>query len=291
MADLVITNTFSAGAKIKASEHNTNWSDVKTWLNNRNQGTDTWTNMKVLGTVANPAEVKSSATSCELDIDCTGSNGTPIVTWRRSGSTLFTVGVDGAASNLLKFGTTSLTTNVAMQIATAGARVQFAAGTQASPGICGLLDTASGLRINASSNMDIITGGTIYMNLASNAITPGTDNSIAIGNTTGPLRYTVVCAVNGTIQTSHSSTKTNIETFLAPDEVEVPEAIVFNRPEDKHSSRQLGFLADNLPEECFAVIDDQGTRSKTDVYTSGVIGLLCAKQKKNEARLAALEAR
>src|SRR4051812_37222226 len=100
MANLIITNTFSSNTSISSSQVNTNYTDIKTWLNNRDNATDYWLNMKVSGTASNPAEIKSSSTSCELDLDCTGSNGTPILTWRRSGSTLYTAGVDGAASNL-----------------------------------------------------------------------------------------------------------------------------------------------------------------------------------------------
>lgn len=43
MATLTITNTLVAGAKVKASDHNTNYSDISTWLNNLYNGTTTWT--------------------------------------------------------------------------------------------------------------------------------------------------------------------------------------------------------------------------------------------------------
>lgn len=43
MSDLSVTYpSFSPGAKVKASEHNTNNSDITTWLNARNQGTSGW---------------------------------------------------------------------------------------------------------------------------------------------------------------------------------------------------------------------------------------------------------
>lgn len=70
MANLVITNTFVAGAKIKASEHNTNWSDVRTWLNNRDNASDSWLNVKCsgiitgsAGTVGAPSLTLSDATT------------------------------------------------------------------------------------------------------------------------------------------------------------------------------------------------------------------------------------
>lgn len=42
MASLAITNTLSNGATILASEHNTNYSDIVTYVNNRNAGSSTW---------------------------------------------------------------------------------------------------------------------------------------------------------------------------------------------------------------------------------------------------------
>lgn len=120
MANLTITNTFASQTTISSSQVNQNYTDIKTWLNNRDNATDYWLNMKVLATTSNPAEIKSSATDCEFDIDCTGTNGTPRISWKRSGTTYFTLGVDGAGSNLLKIGTTGLTTNNSMYVNSSG---------------------------------------------------------------------------------------------------------------------------------------------------------------------------
>lgn len=310
MSNLVITNTFVALAKIKASEHNTNWSDAKTWLNNRDNGTDYWLNMIVHGSASNPAEIKSSNTACELDIDCTGSNGTPLLTWRRSGTTYFTMGVDGADSNKFKFGTTSLTTNNLFRAGTGGNQMLFSQGSAGSPGISffgtgstggtGVYSDTSdllylsvagtGKAVFATQDIQFFaSGSTNFLDIdgsATLALLPRPNNTWHCGNTS--FKWVDVWAVNGTIQTSISSSKVNIAE-VSDDQIKVPQAITFNRPEDKHQSPQLGFLADDLPAECFAVIDDQGTRSETDVYTSGVIGILCAAYKKLEARIGALE--
>lgn len=42
MTALSVTNTLSNGATILASEHNTNYSDIVTYINNRNSGSATW---------------------------------------------------------------------------------------------------------------------------------------------------------------------------------------------------------------------------------------------------------
>lgn len=185
MANLAITYTFSPLTKAKSSEVNTNYSDIQTWLNNRDNGTDYWLKMFVLGTSANPAEIKSSSADCEFDIDCTGTNGTPRITWKRSGTSYFTAGVDGAASNLLKFGTTSLTTNVAMQIPTVGAQVQFAAGTSSLPSISAIGDTNTGRYFSASDTMIDVAGGNSVMQINSNGLTVLTGYIAAQDGATG----------------------------------------------------------------------------------------------------------
>lgn len=162
MANVAVTNNFSAGTKAQAGQVNTNFADLTTWLNNRNGGSDTWGYMLVSATVANPAEIKSSASSAELDIDCTGTNGTPLLTWRRSGTTYFTAGVDGAASNIFKIGTTALTSNVAMQIPSAGSQVQFAAGSVAAPSISIIGEADSGIFKGGTGQLNMaIDGGSI----------------------------------------------------------------------------------------------------------------------------------
>lgn len=145
MANLAITNTFVAGTSAQAGQANQNFTDVKTWLNNRDNASDFWLNMKVSASVANPAEIKSSNADCEFDIDSTGTNGTPRISWRRSGTGYHTLGVDGAGSNFLKFGTTALTTNVSMQIPTAGLQVQFADGSASSPSVSFINNTNMGM--------------------------------------------------------------------------------------------------------------------------------------------------
>lgn len=48
MASLSVTNTLSNGATILAAEHNTNYSDIVTYINNRNSGSSTWDALSIL---------------------------------------------------------------------------------------------------------------------------------------------------------------------------------------------------------------------------------------------------
>ena len=120
MSSLTITNSFTSGTTISSSQVNTNFSDISTYINNRNSATATWDALKVSATSANPVEFKSSAASCEVDLDCTGTNGSPFITFRRSGTTYFTIGVNGAGSNLFTIGTSSLTTNNSLYFDSSG---------------------------------------------------------------------------------------------------------------------------------------------------------------------------
>lgn len=47
MSTLAVTNTLSNGATVTAAEHNTNYSDIVTYVNNRNSGSSTWDAMSV----------------------------------------------------------------------------------------------------------------------------------------------------------------------------------------------------------------------------------------------------
>ena len=120
MAVFAVTNTFVSGASITAAGHNTNWSDVTTWLNNRYNGTDTWSFMKVDSTNANPVDITSSAATTEVSISNSATDGDPLISFELSGIATHTFGVDDSDGDIFKFGTTSLTTNVAAQISTGG---------------------------------------------------------------------------------------------------------------------------------------------------------------------------
>lgn len=162
MAVFAVTNTFVSGAVILASGHNTNWSDVTTWLNNRYNGSDTWLFMKVSSTSANPVDITSSASgSTELSINNTATDGDPELTFKLSGSQTHIIGVDDSDSDFLKFATTGITTNVAMQIPTVGSQVQFNAGTVSLPGISIIGDPDTGIWHSGANVLSVTANATL----------------------------------------------------------------------------------------------------------------------------------
>ena len=60
MASLAVTNTLSSGATILASEHNTNYSDIVTYVNNRNSGSSSWDALYSLSTSTVPLRCDNS---------------------------------------------------------------------------------------------------------------------------------------------------------------------------------------------------------------------------------------
>lgn len=161
MTNLAIPVTLAANTTASATDVMTDFSAISTWLNNRDNATDYWLNLKISATTANPVEFKSSNTSCEVDIDCTGTNGTPILTWRRSGTTYFTLGVDPTNSNAMTLGTTALTTNIAFEIPSVGQQVQFQPGSTALPGISTIGDPNTGIQAVPSGVWRWISDGTV----------------------------------------------------------------------------------------------------------------------------------
>jgi len=123
MTDLATTFTFTPNTNADGTEVNTNFSDIVSYINNRNGGTVTWDNLNVTATVANPVTIKSSAATTEVAIDNTATDGDPILTFKLGGTTKFTLGVDDSDSDVLKLGTTSLTTGDLMEFSTSGVSI------------------------------------------------------------------------------------------------------------------------------------------------------------------------
>lgn len=163
-------------------------------------------------------------------------------------------------------------------------------GSSSAPTYSFTNETNTGLYLNGAGVLDWVIGGTSIVNMqaaimaVNGAVYPTTDNARTCGKSGN--RWSEVWAGNGTIQTSHSSTKENIRD-LSEEEAVLPPAVVFQRKKADGSlcAPMAGFLADDLPEECFAMNED-GTRSRENVYTSAVVGILCAKIRKLEQRLA-----
>jgi len=170
MAELDISVTVSNGQTSDASFWNTPYSEIETWLNNRYNGTDTWLNMKVSATAANPVDIVSSAGTTELSLNNTATDGDPLLTFKLSGSQTHVIGVDDSDSDYLKFATTGITSNVAMQIPTGGAAVEFADGSAGSPSITNIGDTNTGAYFSGADTFAITTGGTLRLSITTAAI-------------------------------------------------------------------------------------------------------------------------
>ncbi len=144
--------------------------------------------------------------------------------------------------------------------------------------------------VNGGNRMFSIRASTLLMaqstyevDLDSTGMYPANDNAIPCGKS--GARWTALWAANGTVQTSASWTKGDIEDIQVG-EIRIPKGIKFTRPDQGHKKKMMGFLADNLPEQCFVFVDKKGNRSDEDVYTSAVIGQLCAAARHDFERLA-----
>ncbi len=121
MSDLSVSFTFSANTTIVSAQANTNFSDIVTYINNRDDGTATWDNLNVTATVANPVTIKSSASTTEVAIDNTATDGDPELTFKLSGVAKFAMGVDDSDSdNFIIAASGSLGSSNAISITSAG---------------------------------------------------------------------------------------------------------------------------------------------------------------------------
>jgi len=179
--------TWADGQTLFSSDLNAEFNNIVNLFNNLDAASSTWSNVKISSTASNPLPIASSATVCELSTDCSGTNGTPIHTFKRSATTYFTAGVDGAASNLFKFGTTSLTSNVAWQVPSGGKQVQFAHGGSSAPAISVIGDATTGFDGSGSGGVFTFYGsGTASVQFAAQglAFTDGTVAAPGIFNIT-----------------------------------------------------------------------------------------------------------
>lgn len=95
MASVAVTNTFVANTDAKASEVNTNFSDLVTYVNNRNSGSSTW-------------DAVSSSHATNVPITANNSSGTQnIANFQDNGSNVLSV-ADGGATTLTASGATSI---------------------------------------------------------------------------------------------------------------------------------------------------------------------------------------
>ena len=191
MASLAVTNTLSSGATILASEHNTNYSDIVTYVNNRNSGSSSWDALYSLSTSTVPLRCDNSTGT--QNIANFYDNGTEVLVIKDGGnigigSTSPFTKLANSATNFTLSSTGAGTNSILWRSAVAGYTAVFSndanAGSHNEGGIVvNILDTTN----NATP--------------ANNAIIAASSNSV--------LRFIV--QASGNVQVS-----TGLFTVLAP---------------------------------------------------------------------------
>lgn len=223
---------------------------------------------------ANNTATGNAAADVRINIGVNdGSAGDPYMLWAIGGPTRYwTLGIDNSNSDVMVFSTTAGGTakpGTGDVLIVAPNGLQHLDGTAAIPGLSFINDSDTGLFRTASNELAVSLGGTHEYNFTSIQFSPAGDNLNRLGS--GSARWTEVHAVNGTIQTSHSSTKQNI-VALDPSQVAVPEGVFYERD----GRRWLGYLNDVLPAEGRPLDNELAN------YEQAVIGVLCAHVKKLE---------
>ena len=167
------------------------------------------------------------------------------------------------------------------------AKIYNTDGSAAAPAYSFGLDTDTGFFRQGSGEVRYSDNGSTRMQWGTDIrshvnFIPAVDNAVSLG--ANGQRWTAVHAVNGTIQTSHSSTKQNI-LDIDPLAVEIPRGVEF----DRDGRRFLGYLNDVIP-NTGRPFNENGEVCLTDNYEQSVIGILCAHVRKLENDLSALKA-
>lgn len=160
-------------------------------------------------------------------------------------------------------------------------------GSASAPSFRFYNDGNSGMYLIGTSNLGFSTASTLALQIdASGNTLPGSDNSFALGSSS--LRFTEVYAANGTVQTSDSTMKTNIEPLTKGlEEVMLLKPVNYQwkaNPEDQ----KIGFIA----QEVEAVVPEVITKSEDGIYGMNypeLIPVLVNAIQELEARVRALE--
>lgn len=169
-------------------------------------------------------------------------------------------------------------------------------GTVSAPGLAFSSETGTGIYYNSnnSGSISIARNGVQQVNIFDNTAggsgislfgnwTAFTDAAADFGqNSSGPVNQ--IFSVNGTVQTSFSEFKTDIQELTY---TTVPPGVQFlwkDNPDKPH----MGWLADGLPKEAFEW-DKDGNIIKSSVSTSAVIGILCTTVRDLQTRIKTLK--
>ncbi len=195
MSKFYVTNTFLAGETPSGSKVNVNFSDLLLILNNIDTGADTLSNLIISSTNANPLSISSSAATTEISINNTATDGDPITTYKLSGTTILSMGIDDSDSDKFKIGTTDINTAVSLTIPSSGGAVQFAAGSASAPSISFAADTNTGLS-NTADVLIFNTAGVSRGAFISDGSFIVTDTPTDLGITSGTAAGSVISGHN-----------------------------------------------------------------------------------------------
>ena len=167
------------------------------------------TNIITIASAAPHFTLTSDDATTQLRIDNTAADGDVLLSFALSGTDTYTFGIDDGDSDLWKFGTTALATNVAFQIPTTGAQIRVSDGTVSLPGLsfisepdCGWYYISAnrlGLATNGAKMYDVTTAthnwynaGNLILALTATTFDPSDAGTISTGTATnywGDISY------------------------------------------------------------------------------------------------------
>lgn len=150
MTTLAVTNTLSNGATIIASDHNTNYSDIVNYINNRNSGSATWDGCSVASGSVVPVILNNS--SGTQDIFRAQDNGSNVMVIPDGG--IITMGSQSAARAYR--GTSNQTINSGSAV-----KVQFNAESY---DVKSEFDSATNFRFTATKTGKYLVSSTLGIN-------------------------------------------------------------------------------------------------------------------------------
>lgn len=154
MAVLAVTYTLSNGQTSDATLWNTNYSDIVTWLNNRYNGTDTWTAVKAANLTASAQFLGPAGTQSAPSFSFTSSPNLGIY---NSAANTINFATNGTAR--VSLDTTSLTSNLPIYLSN---------GTAGNPSVAFAVST--GIYSAGTNSLNFTTGGTARMSIDATTI-------------------------------------------------------------------------------------------------------------------------
>ena len=191
MASVAVTNTFSANTIASASEVNTNFTDITSFINNRNTGATVWDGLKVTS-LNSPSVTINNSTSGSNILICQD-NGAEVLNVHNGGATVCTATAGGASIAFTANNSTSTGAPfVAQDNGTAVLTVNDGGGTliTATPG-----GSSAPLTINNSTS-----SGSIF-------IAQANGSTIFTLSSTGALTHTAAATFNSASGTSNFQVK------------------------------------------------------------------------------------